>query len=102
MNLYKYASPAMFYPIAGKMIPWFSTAAALLFAAGMFVGFFIAPPDLSEERAAWLRLAFSATIDDTEFVADAVKQKLEPERVKDSYLERYRAGRTPTDAPRDE
>ena len=51
MNLYKYASPAMFYPIAGKMIPWFSTAAAILFAAGMFVGFFIAPPDFQQGEA---------------------------------------------------
>jgi heme exporter protein C len=51
MNAYKYASPAMFYPIAGKMIPWFSTAAAILFAVGMFVGFFIAPPDFQQGEA---------------------------------------------------
>ena len=51
MNLYKYASPAMFYPVAGKMIPWFSTAAAILFATGMFVGFFIAPPDFQQGEA---------------------------------------------------
>src|SRR6185369_15141564 len=44
MNLYKYASPATFYPLAGKMIPWFAIPAALLFATGLFVGFFIAPP----------------------------------------------------------
>jgi heme exporter protein C len=44
MNIYKYASPAMFYPLAGKMIPWFAIPAALLFATGLFVGFFIAPP----------------------------------------------------------
>src|SRR5215475_12297720 len=51
MNLYKYASPAMFYPLAGKMIPWFSTAAAIAFAAGLFVGFFIAPPDFQQGEA---------------------------------------------------
>src|ERR1041385_7492522 len=48
MNLYKYASPAMLYPLAGKMIPWFSPAAAILFAAGLFGGFFIAPPDFQQ------------------------------------------------------
>ena len=45
MNVYKYASPTMFYPLAGKMIPWFAIPAAILFAVGMFVGFFIAPTD---------------------------------------------------------
>src|SRR5215471_627808 len=48
MNLYKYASPATFYPLAGKMIPWFAIPAALLFATGLFVGFFIAPPDFQQ------------------------------------------------------
>ena len=28
MNLYKYASPAAFYPLAGKLIPWFAVPAA--------------------------------------------------------------------------
>src|ERR671926_1765571 len=51
MNIYKYASPTTFYPLAGKMIPWFSTAAAILFAVGMFVGFFIAPPDFQQGEA---------------------------------------------------
>src|SRR5678810_667375 len=51
MNLYKYASPTMFYPIAGKMIPWFSIAAVILFAAGIFVGFFIALADVQQGEA---------------------------------------------------
>jgi heme exporter protein C len=51
MKLYKYASPAMFYPLAGKLIPWFATAAAVLFAAGLFVGFFIAPTDFQQGDA---------------------------------------------------
>jgi heme exporter protein C len=45
MNIYKYASPTTFYPLAGKLIPWFAIPAALLFATGLFVGFFIAPTD---------------------------------------------------------
>src|SRR5678810_1476360 len=51
MNIYKYASPAMFYPIAGKLIPWFAIPAALLFATGLFVGFFIAPTDFQQGDA---------------------------------------------------
>jgi heme exporter protein C len=51
MNLYKYASPTAFYPLAGKMIPWFAIPAALLFAAGLYVGFFIAPTDFQQGDA---------------------------------------------------
>jgi len=51
MNLYKYASPAMFYPLAGKIIPWFSIAAAVLFAAGLYWGFFVAPTDAQQGDA---------------------------------------------------
>jgi heme exporter protein C len=51
MNLYKYASPTNFYPLAGKMIPWFATPAGILFGVGLFVGFFIAPPDFQQGDA---------------------------------------------------
>ena len=51
MKLYKDASPTMFYPVAGKMIPWFAIPATILFAAGMFVGFFIAPADYQQGEA---------------------------------------------------
>jgi len=51
MNIYKYASPASFYPLAGKLIPWFAIPAALLFATGLFVGFFIAPTDFQQGDA---------------------------------------------------
>ena len=51
MNLYKYSSPTNFYPLAGKLIPWFATPAAILFAVGLFVGFFIAPPDFQQGDA---------------------------------------------------
>ncbi len=43
INWYKYASPANFYPLAGKMIPWFAIPAAILFVAGVYEGFFVAP-----------------------------------------------------------
>src|SRR5262245_57297219 len=45
MNLYKYASPAMFYRLAGKLIPWFVIPSAILFVVGLYVGFFVAPVD---------------------------------------------------------
>ncbi|MEP6718594.1 MAG: heme ABC transporter permease CcmC [bacterium] len=51
MNIYKYASPTAFYPLAGKMIPWFAIPAALLFVAGLYVGFFIAPTDFQQGDA---------------------------------------------------
>src|SRR5258708_5913370 len=51
MNWYKYAAPANFYPLAGKIIPWFSVLAALLFIAGLYVGFFVAPTDFQQGEA---------------------------------------------------
>lgn len=51
MNLYKYASPAAFYPLAGKLIPWFGIPAAILFAVGLYVGFFVAPVDFQQGNA---------------------------------------------------
>ncbi len=46
--LMKYAAPQAFFPLAGKMIPWFGTLAALLGAAGLYVGFFVAPTDFQQ------------------------------------------------------
>src|SRR5688572_9581278 len=51
MNLYKYASPAAFYPLAGKLVPWFGIPAAILFVVGLYVGFFIAPVDFQQGNA---------------------------------------------------
>ena len=51
MNWYKYASPANFYPLAGKLIPWFAIPAAILFVVGLYVGFFIAPTDFQQGDA---------------------------------------------------
>ena len=51
INWYKYAAPANFYPIAGKMIPWFAILTALLFIVGLYVGFFVAPTDFQQGEA---------------------------------------------------
>ena len=40
LNWFKYAAPAAFYPLAGRTIPWFSAAAAVLVLVGLYVGFF--------------------------------------------------------------
>src|SRR5918999_5763270 len=51
MNWYKYSSPAAFYPLAGKMIPWFAVPAFILFLVGLYVGFFVAPADYQQGEA---------------------------------------------------
>jgi heme exporter protein C len=48
VNWFKYASPQTFYPLAGKMIPWFLAAAAILAVAGLYIGFFVAPTDFQQ------------------------------------------------------
>ncbi len=48
---FKYASPQSFYPLAGRMIPWFVTLAALFGVAGLYVGFFVAPTDAVQGEA---------------------------------------------------
>jgi len=50
-NWYKYSSPATFYGLAGKMIPWFYGAAALLCVAGLYLGLFLAPTDFQQSDA---------------------------------------------------
>ena len=47
----QYASPARFYPLAGRLIPWFGVAAALLAAAGLYLGFVVAPTDWQQGEA---------------------------------------------------
>lgn len=51
INWYRYASPANFYPLAGKLIPWFAIPAAILFIVGLYVGFVIAPTDFQQGDA---------------------------------------------------
>jgi heme exporter protein C len=51
INWFKYSSPASFYSLAGKMIPLFVFAAAILLVAGLYVGFFVAPTDFQQGEA---------------------------------------------------
>jgi heme exporter protein C len=51
MSLYRLSSPATFYPIAGRVAPWFAWAAAICAAAGLWIGFGIAPTDFQQGEA---------------------------------------------------
>jgi heme exporter protein C len=51
LNWFKYASPATFYPLAGRMIPWFYGAAAVLTVIGLYVGLVAAPTDFQQGDA---------------------------------------------------
>jgi heme exporter protein C len=51
VHWYRYSSPASFYPLAGRMIPWFAWAAAILAAIGLAIGLLIAPTDFQQGDA---------------------------------------------------
>ena len=57
MNPFRFAAPQTFYPLAGRLLPWFATAAVLLCAAGLYVGFAIAPTDFQQGEVS--RIIFS-------------------------------------------
>ena len=48
INWFKFSSPATFYPLAGRMIPWFSAAAIVLTVIGLYLSFFVAPTDYKQ------------------------------------------------------
>ena len=48
MNLYYYASPSTFYPLAGKLVPWFAALALILTVVGLYISFFVAPTDFQQ------------------------------------------------------
>lgn len=51
VNWFKYSSPQAFYPLAGRMIPWFAAAASGLIVVGLYLGFFVAPTDVTQGDA---------------------------------------------------
>nr|WP_297357852.1 heme ABC transporter permease CcmC [uncultured Caldimonas sp.] len=48
MKLWRYASPAVFYPLAGRLWPGFGIAASAAAAAGLWLSFFVAPVDVQQ------------------------------------------------------
>jgi heme exporter protein C len=51
INWFKYSSPQTFYPLAGKLIPWFAWLAVILAVAGLYVSFMLAPTDFQQGEA---------------------------------------------------
>ena len=48
VNWFKFSSPATFYPLAGRLIPWFTVAAVVLLGVGLYMSFFVAPTDYKQ------------------------------------------------------
>ena len=48
MNWFKYSAPQTFYPLAGQLVPWFAWPAGILTIIGLYIGFFVAPPDATQ------------------------------------------------------
>lgn len=48
INWFEFASPGNFYPLAGKLIPWFWMLSAIFGIAGLWMGFFVAPTDATQ------------------------------------------------------
>jgi len=51
INWFKFASPASFFPLAGRLAPWFAIAAAVLAAIGLWLGLVVAPTDAQQGDA---------------------------------------------------
>ena len=50
-NWFLYASPASFYPVAARLVPWFAAAAAALALVGLWIGLVVAPTDAQQGDA---------------------------------------------------
>ena len=51
LNAFKFSSPQTFFPLAGKMLPYFAWLAAVLAIAGLYIAFFVAPTDAQQGEA---------------------------------------------------
>jgi heme exporter protein C len=51
INWFKYAAPQRFFPVAGRMIPWFWVVAALFGGVGLYLGLWAAPTDAQQGDA---------------------------------------------------
>jgi heme exporter protein C len=47
-SVFRYASPAAFFPVARTLARWCGLAAAILLCAGLYIGFFVAPTDAQQ------------------------------------------------------
>ena len=51
LRFFRFSSPAAFYPLAGKLVPWFGAVAAILAAIGLYLGMLRAPTDATQGDA---------------------------------------------------
>ena len=51
MNWFKYSSPPTFYPLAGRMAPWFMGVAVVLALVGLYISLIAAPTDFQQGDA---------------------------------------------------
>ena len=51
INWFYFAAPQRFYPLAGKLVPWFTAAGILLAAYGLYLGLWVAPTDATQGQA---------------------------------------------------
>ena len=47
-SVFVFSSPQTFYPLAGRLVPYFAFAAAIFAAIGLYIGFFVAPTDAQQ------------------------------------------------------
>jgi heme exporter protein C len=47
----RYAAPQAFFPLAGRLIPYFAILAVVLALCGLYLGFFVAPTDFQQGEA---------------------------------------------------
>ena len=47
-SLFRFASPASFFPLAAALARWCGLAAVVLLCAGLYIGFFVAPTDAQQ------------------------------------------------------
>jgi heme exporter protein C len=70
--MHRYASPKNFYNLAGTLIPWLGGLTAVLLAAAVYLGLFVAPPDYQQGEtvrimfvhvpAAWMSMFIYVTM----------------------------------------
>ncbi len=48
LNVFHFASPLQFYPLAGKLVPLFAALASVFALAGLYLGFGVAPADAQQ------------------------------------------------------
>src|SRR5215831_6024042 len=48
VHWFRFAAPAEFYRLAGKLVPWFAALAGALAIIGLYIGFFVAPTDAQQ------------------------------------------------------